>query len=493
MILDADVEARLPSTLNEWQGIHATIFADDTREIDVEGARESAKTTLLLDRRISLLKRFPGIHTLICRYSDTATKTKLKPRFESLCAIRGFTSYNWNDKELAYEFSNGSKVYAFGLKAANQTARYEKIRGLDVSDVYVDQAEELPADIGQELRASLRQRGYPHQLTFSPNPVSTTHWLADERHGGFPEDNSVPGRRYYRLSIDDNAYNLSDEDIASMKATFPPDHAKHGAMILGRRGFNVIGDPIFEDTFMRKYHVRELRFDPESLLLEGFDFGKKNPAYVAAQRLPDGGLVFLAGIIGENLFLQDFVPFVVTQREKWFPNLRSDMIRTCCPAQGPLDGGNRFTSLAVLRKAGFQPISRDGSNAADVSLAMIEQLAGYMRRRNASGKESFGINNDESHWLKASRQGVPEPWPFMAQAFEAGAVWDKHFRSVGNNVVRQMATDDWFANAVRCAQNIELNFCANQLSQDEIERRRASQRSQDSDGSSRYGSTWGWS
>ena len=474
--LESEPDKPLPQTLNPWQGVHLEIFRDDTDELDVEGARMCAKTTLLLDKEIRFLRQYPGIHSFICRYTDIATKTKLKPRFEAICKIRGFTSYAWNDKELCYEFENGSKCYAFGLKAANQNERYDKIRGQDVSRVYNDQSESTPADIGQELRASLRQKGYPHQITFSPNPVSPTHWLADKRHGGFPEDNSVKGRKYYRLSIDDNAYNLQPDDIARMKRTYPPDHAKHGAMILGKRGFNIIGESVFEETFNRVLHVRPLSVDASAPLFEAFDVGKFNVVWTVAQRFHAGGLAFLGGIIGENMFLEDFIPVVQEHREDWFGLIPNVRFKTCCPPPGSTPtNGTRFTNLTLLQRAGFRPMYRENANAADVRLALIEQLAGYMRRRNAGGQEAFGVNDDESRWLKVSHVGI-EPWPFMAQAFEAGIVWDEHLRSVSNNPVRQVKDDDWFANVARAASNIELNFCANRPTEAERERRAAATR-----------------
>jgi len=477
--LESESEKPLPQTLNEWQGKHAEIFADTTDEIDAEGARMSGKSTLLLDKELHYIRKHAGIKTLIFRYSDKATSTLLIPRFEEICAIRGLkrdVDYTWDSKELCFDFLNGSKVYAFGLRSANQSQRYEKLRGLDMSRVYCDQAEELPADIGQELRAALRQKGYPHQLTFSPNPVDTRNWLCNERHGGFPRDNSMKGRKYYKLSIYDNAYNLAPEDIARMERTYPPDHAKHGAMIMGERGFQAIGDAVFEETFNRQLHVRPLRVDSSIPLLEAFDFGKFSVVWCVAQRFHSGGLAFLAGIIGENMFLDDFIPVVQEHREEWFGQLPGVHFKTTCPPPGQTaNNGTRFTNLALLHRAGFRPAYRDNANAADVRLALIEQLAGYMRRRNAGGLEAFGINDDESRWLKISNLGL-ESWPFMAQAFEAGIVWDEHLRSVSNNPVRQIKDDDWFANVARAASNIELNFCANRPTEAEREARAAKTR-----------------
>ncbi len=476
--MNEEIVERLPDELNPWEGVHVAIFNDTTPELEVSGARMSAKTTLLLDKEIHYLRKYPGIKSLLCRFSDTACATKLRPRFEELCAIRGFIPARWDSKELAFVFDNGSKAYMFGLKAANAAARYEKLRGLDVARVFVDQAEELPGDIGQELRASLRQKNYPHQITFAPNPVARPSWLADKRHGGFPEDNSFAGRFHFEVSIYDNRYNLPPESIEMMERTYPPDHAKHGAMILGKRGPNVFGDAVFEETFRRALHVRPIATNLDGELYEAFHVGKHNPCVVYAQRPYAGGLVLLGGILGEDLFLEDFLPIVKQQRSMWFRNHQGKTL-TCASPDGAsvASSGSRFTSQQVLRSAGYTVRAIEGSNAADVQLGLIEQLAGYQRRRNISGDESFGVNNDPQRWLTASMEGV-EPNPFMAHAFEATLVWDEHMASVGNNVVRKVAEDDYFANAVHCVQAIEINFCGSRETQADIERKKAAQREQ---------------
>ena len=45
------------------------------------------------------------------------------------------------------ELVNGSRVYIRGLKTQDQTNRYSKFRGLTLSRVYIDQAEEIPKDV----------------------------------------------------------------------------------------------------------------------------------------------------------------------------------------------------------------------------------------------------------------------------------------------------------------------------------------------------------
>jgi hypothetical protein len=131
----------------------------------------------------------------------------------------------------------------------------------------------------------------------------------------------------------------------------------------------------------------------------------------------------------------------------------------------------RFTALNLLRDAGFAVRYRENGNAPDVRLAMIEDIAGYLRRRTPNGEESLIVNNSEDHWFIASREGL-KPSPFMHIAFEAGHTWDPHFVSVSNKEVRQAREDDKFANAIHCVENIMLNFCAGQRTQAEKEQRR---------------------
>ncbi len=73
----------------KFQGIHAEILADRTPEVDAEGSLNCGKTTLCIWKELEALQTYPGIWSFAFRYSDTDTKTKLRPAIEQLCAIRG--------------------------------------------------------------------------------------------------------------------------------------------------------------------------------------------------------------------------------------------------------------------------------------------------------------------------------------------------------------------------------------------------------------------
>lgn len=436
--------------INDW----------DTPEIDVEGALSSGKTTACLYKELIALQRHPGIHSWIGRFGDGDTQTKVKPAFESILREHAFIA-PWNSKELCYEFDNGSKCFCYGLKSPDQTSRYSKLRGMGVSRAYVDQTEELPEDIGLELRLRLRQPGFPHQLTFSPNPPNVTHWLAAQ----FPENNSKPGRKYYSVSIYDNAHNLPKELLDAAIAAYPPEHAKHRSVILGKRGMNVSGVPVYAGVFRRSAHVGSIEFEPFAPLLIAIDFGKHHPCAVFAQRPYHGGLSALGGLLGKDLFLDDFLPMVKTYAGRWFPDLKGG-IQVCCDPAGSRENsqGTRFNGVDIIRRFGFEPSWRDNANSPDVRAGAIESLGAHMRRRTASG-EAFQVEADPERWLLVDLTG-PKYEPFLTDALEAGYVWDEHMVSVGNKQIRKPKKDGWFEHGMNALEYLELEFGADKLTDD---------------------------
>lgn len=450
-----------------WKGPISQFLRDETGEIDLEGALSSGKTTACLWKVRNWTINHPGIHTFIGRYGDGETQTKVKPAFEDVCQQSGETP-GWDSKSLCYTFANGSRTYAFGLKAPDHLSRYAKVRGLGVSILYVDQTEELPLDFPGELRARLRQPGYPHQLLFSPNPPNVDHWLAKD----FPATNPFPNRKYFAISLYDNAHNLPPALIASLELAYPPGHAKHRSVILGQRGLNVTGEPVYKGAFARGIHVRPLTYDPQRVLLEALDFGKHHPCYLTGQQTFAGGLLLLGGVMGQDLFLDEFLPIAQQYRAAWFPQIGAG-VQTCCDPAGSHDNsqGVRQNGVTLLREAGFHPVWQPNSNAPDVRYATVERLAGHMRRRGSAG-ELYGIHADPARWVRVSKTGS-EPWDFLADGCEAGYVWDEHFVSVGSKQVRKPKKDGWFEHGQNCQEYLELNFGAGQPSEEERRKNRA--------------------
>ncbi len=434
-----------------WRGPIADFLRDTSPEIDLEGALSSGKTTACLWKVWNSLHEYPGIQWWIGRYGDGETQTKIRPAFEEVCQLAGGVP-TWNAKELAYDFPNGSKCFSYGLKSPDALSRYSKMRGMGVAGIYNDQTEELPEDFSLELRLRLRQPGYPHQLIFSPNPPNVTHWLAQQ----FPGDNRISGRKYYSISIYDNAHNLPKELLEAALRAYPTEHAKHRSVILGLRGMNVTGDPVYKGAFVRQIHETDVYYDSALPLEMALDFGKHHPCAIFRQVSALGQVRYLGGILGQSLYLDDFLDLVLKYRALWFPDPVS--IKECCDPAGAADTSHgTMGAVKILRDKGFRPVYRPDANSPLVRNAAIERQAAQMRRRAADRSEAFVINQNSDHWLTISEQATV-PDRFLADGYEAGYVWDEHMVSVGNKQVRKPKKDGWYEHGQNCAEYLELNF-----------------------------------
>ena len=441
-----------------WKGPVAEFLEDPTEQIDLEGAIRSGKTTAALWKVLNSCLAHPGIHWLICRYSDGDTSSKLRPVFEQIAYEAG-VPLTWHHDRKYYMLPNEARVYAFGLKAQTLAERYAKFRGVTLASIYNDQTEELPYDIYQELIGRLSQRGYPQQIVLTPNPMDDDSWLATE----FPEDNHIRHRKYFRVSIYDNAHNLDLETVERLERVYPPGHVKYGPMLLGLRGMNVTGQPVYgavnvhepeTAAFQRSRHERPLDMDPSLPLYESIDYGKHHPCVVWAQYTPWGDLHALGGVMGHHLYLEDFAPIVQQYRTRWFPNALE--IATCCDPAGAHDNsqGLKQNGVSVLTDHGFSPTYKPDSNSPAVRLGMIERIAGHMRRRSPRG-ESFGI--DRERWVRVSASAAI-PHRFLADGCEAGYVWDPRLISVGSKQMRRPKKDGWFEHGQNCLEYLEHNY-----------------------------------
>lgn len=452
-----------------FAGEMSAFMQDTTRLIDLEGAFRSGKTTAALWKVYKSCIDNPGIQWLVCRYGDGDTQSKLKPPWRQVLYTAGVTP-KWDPAEMCDVLPNGSVVYLFGLKAQDQVSRYAKLRGMTLAGIYVDQAEELPHDVFLELIGRLSQGGHPHQMLMTPNPPDENHWLASE----FPAENNLRGRKYYSVPIYANAHNLPPEAIEGLEQAYPAPHPKHRSAVLGKRGLNVIGKPVYggdperglAPMFNRLLHERPVAMNPMLPLCEAVDFGKHHPCVVWAQFTPYGGITFLGGILGQNLFLKDFVPILLQHRAQWFPDHLE--VQTCCDPAGSHDNSQGIdqNGVSVLNSYGLYPRHVDNANAPQIRAAMVERLAGYMRKRTPQG-EAFAVNTD--HWLIVSADTV-RPWKFLTDGFEAGYVWDEHFVSVGSKQIRKPKKDGWYEHGQNCAEYLELSFGGHQQSVQQVER-----------------------
>ncbi len=449
----------------KFSGVHAHILQDTSPEIIVEGARMCAKTYDCCAKVRNLCIDYPGIWTLICRFSGTETANQLRPIFSDICRRMGPPFPVWDGEESAYLFpeKNGhvSKVFAYGLKSQSRDERYAKIRGSGVSILFNDQHEEMPEDIATEMRALLRQPGYPHQLILAANPFPEDSFIADQ----FPEDADLPGRKRYALSLYDNAHNLQAKDIEQLERTYPPTHARYKSLILGQRGVNIVGTAIYEGAFIREKHLVNFEYDKTRPLLECIQSGQHHPSWLIGQRNYWGGLDILGALIGKWMYLDQFLPLVRQFRSAWFEP--DAIIKTCCDTP-PEIGRQRHTNIEAMKDAGFHPTYKLNGTAPDVRESLIQDIFAALRKE---GRYGIRILSDPTRFRMASKL-IVKNHGFVVDGFESAYVWDANLVSVGNKKVRQPRETEWINGAQRCVENIWLNFCDEKMSDYEKDRKK---------------------
>jgi len=106
----------------------------------------AGKTTPALLKVIDSCQAHPGIQWLIAGGPRTPPTRSSRPGFGELCSPDILVG--WNAQEQFYEIATvagpTSRIYARGLKASEDAARYVKFAGLTLAGVYVDQPEEIP-------------------------------------------------------------------------------------------------------------------------------------------------------------------------------------------------------------------------------------------------------------------------------------------------------------------------------------------------------------
>lgn len=461
-----------------WSEVQGDVLDDTTRFLDAEGAVRSGKTTVALFKVLQSCLKYPGIHWLVSRWTTDAMETLLRPVWRQLCFqhLHQSEQLAWHGKEHYDEFPNapkgqqfGSMVYFLGLKGADKQTMYAKFRGLTLAGIYVDQAEEMPFDVFVDMKSRLSQQGYPHQMIITPNPPAEDHWIAEE----FPESNDVPDHKYIRLRIYDNAKHLDPSTIPSIERAYPQGHTKRRPLIEGLRGLNVSGKAVYGEVFQRDVHCREIEPYPHVDVIEVIDFGKHHPCMLWAQLTPYGGLNWLGGVMGQDLFLTDFLPIALNYRAQWFPDAAS--FSSCCDPAGTYDNshGTPIRGLDILHEHQMYPRWRKDSNVPTVRRIAVETISDYLRRFDTRKQPAFGL--DSRRWVVVSKH-EPKPIPFALQAFEAGYVWDPNRRSVGSKSVKVPLQEGWFEHVMNCGEYAVLNFGRQYKSPEQVDREQVRQR-----------------
>jgi hypothetical protein len=362
--------------------------------VDLEGAIRAGKSTAPAAKLATYAVEHPGIHMAAARWTQDGLDAQVKPLWRDTATKMGLTLQWHSDEEYDEILPYGSRVYLRALKAAEDTNRFGKLAGLTLAILWIDQPEEAPQDVIEAyVPGRLSQRGYPLEAWFTPNPPGHGHWLAEM----FPEVGCPPHVHYIHTSVYDNRANLPTGYIEALEARYPVGSALRRRFIEGKRGLSVTGKPVYGGYFDRARHVQPVSMNPELPLMEAWDFGTHRPCVVWSQFSPWGAMHILGGVMGEDIYIEDFAPLALMQRAEWFP--RPKDILACCDPAGEHNNsqGTKINGVRALQDAiGYKPRSVPHSNSPETRSYAIQTLAAYMRRRAIKGGEAFQI--DPERW-----------------------------------------------------------------------------------------------
>lgn len=420
------------------------------RYIDLEGGIRAQKTTALCAWIANGSIEYPGMHSFLCRYTDDALTSILKPTWRAYCATSGI-AVEWNaQEECDVVLATSSKVFLRGLKSSDDTQRYAKLRGPTIARFGIDQAEELPSDFWPEIQGRLSQPGFPQQAMITPQPVNENHWIAKE----FPEDQSNPNHLYIRTNCYDNRVNLGDDYIAELERIYPIGSAKRRTLLEGRRGLAVKGQPVYLGAFRRDVHAAPVQINPQLPLYEAWDYGHSHPCVVWGQIFA-GRLVMLGACMGEDLSIDQFAPIALECRAQWFPKIL-EVLTTGDPAGlAESSQGLPVTLKQIMADHGIYITAVDGANRPEIRDQAIQLLNRYMTRTALDGASAFQVHPDRCVLVGAD--GV-KYIPFLADAFEAGYVWDEKARQGLTANIRKPKKDGFYDHCMNCCEYLVLAF-----------------------------------
>ena len=420
--------------------------------IDFEGAVRAGKTTPSCAKLVEYAVAYPGIHMAATRWAQDALDAQVRPAWRDMAAKFGLTLKWHADEQFDEVVGTGSRIYLRALRSTDERSRYSKLAGLTLAVVWADQPEEIPEDVYRAyVPARLSQPKYPHEVWLTPNPPGESHWLAKD----FPLDPKLlPKHKHYILtSVYDNRMNLGEAYISDMETAYPPGSVLRRRFIDGHRGLSIIGTPVYKGYYNRAMHEKDVEYEPEVPLLMGWDFGAHHPCCVFAQFLPWGEFRILGGVMGETMFLEDFVPVVLQYQKAWFPN-PCEVRATGDPAGSAMNSQGTMKSASdVLKSFGIYPQFVTGANAGEKRFAAIQGIAGYMRRLTERGP-AFSLNS--RFWVVSKH--AQRMSPVTQDALEAGYVWAEESTTKTSHGVQRPRKDGHYDHQANCLEYIYLQF-----------------------------------
>ena len=232
-----------------------------------KGSAGSGKSHFISQKLILKAMRDPGRRMLICRrYGSTVIQTVWQLISEQLETFGLMPSCKINKTERTILLPNGSQFIFFGLDEETKLLSLQNI-----SDIWVEEAFEVPREIVEQLNLRLRGDKQYQQIIMSFNPISKSSWLYE-----FCE--LVPPKSfiYHQSTYKDNRF-LPAEYVNALEDMIRTNPKKAQVFVFGDWGVDLDG-LVFPSHKTEDFDIHELLRNPNLRVMCGADIGFTDPS-----------------------------------------------------------------------------------------------------------------------------------------------------------------------------------------------------------------------
>lgn len=316
----------------------------------------------------------------------------------------------------------------------------EKLGSTQFTGIAVDEANEIDAQMAATLDSRLRWK-LPSQtepigpffLRFVSNPVRRSHWL-HKKFCGESDCDPVPWGKKFRPSPRENAVNLPPGYYESIAAGMSPEMKLR--LVEGECGPDPSGLAVFPEFTPGLHSSDALQWVKNSPMIRGWDFGRRRPACVIAQRTPEGWVNRLAAMLGDNESLESFGRKVMDRCLLQFPEQKI-WFDGCDPHGVQKRDTSEETSVSILQKKfNLSPRFRDVSVETGLE-AMSKGLSTLIKGRPRSMYHSVDCQ-------------------LLVEGYSGGYVWPNH--RPGSRMKDRPLADGFYEHLMDADRYIEVNL-----------------------------------
>ena len=225
----------------------------------------------------------------------------------------------WRQADLCFRMQTplGGTWEVF-FRSAESADDIEKFRGFELTNYWIDEAQEIPQDVKLVLDGRLSYPTGSSREIFkgilTTNPCDTEHWIYKDF-----VMNPLPSHEYWRQGSNENPY-LHAEYYQELEANYRDRPELMRRYVHGEWGAIFSGKPVYGNEFAWETHVSKshLKAIPGVDIYCGWDFGL-TPAVVFTQINPNGQWMILGELYSDDSGIDEFSDGVIDFSNREYP------------------------------------------------------------------------------------------------------------------------------------------------------------------------------